>query len=849
MIALLAWRDNEVSARLSLRYPVAAQAAQPSGHGSYSYRVSMGTALLSQNDTSLSPALLYEDGQLLGPGNAMHTEIGTRGQGRFSFWKGDLVFSASDNSDPRMNGRQYTLVLPLKNPFMSWSLVILLTISLIFGFVYSGFYKINVPQKLKTLLPTSPYGKLALFVFLAMSLLITYIGRNERSGWNKIQTPIDRRASLVSLIGWSNLQADAIPLMAEDRPSMHQVIMFSGGQSNMDFRFLRAMMGFVAALFAPFLGIVKGLLLANYISWCAAAWAAWRFTKKVFQDELAALIAVLLVAGGMGFVVHIGDYGAHLMGFTFYYLGILLIYESRVWSERRPLRIHLIVGLFLALASLAYGTSLALTVGYIVVAAWPGRNRWHHLALAAVIAFSARPMWNGYLSFLNSTINGIDLGYSFQALENAYWFQQPWSAWLAILQQHNLLKTLAYNLVQFLLFVDSPLVLAIGLLSFFALPKRPALWWFYVVFFCLPFAAAIWTYSKPIAGLGYLVYGTSLLVYAAFAGAMSRLLSSLNVYRPVGVGLLVIIVVTHFGWSTAHFWNYLGPVKTYFNDFDYSKSLLTSPPAEVLSLTGAEPTPVYFGGNASLQQAGVYIDTSRVLVKPSLGYALLSRALFFLYLAPLVFLAIPKCDMDQTTIHPGRFPRLQSSLISLGKRVSSPMFVGFVTTWILFVMFAMMLQTRPAFTNQWDALRIPAGEKVRYTITLSDPFLDALERQWRANPEAELWFFSQPNHGSCQIEVLIGNQKYLTATLPNRWRGGNRARSSPSEVIAALRTHRQVTLVVTALEETTLAGWQRNGLSGRNLVTTFPGPQPILLAFEIRLRSPGGTGILIFAGF
>jgi len=655
----------------------------------------------------------------------------------------------------------------------------------------------------------------------------------------------------VSLIGWSYLQADAMPLMAEDGSSINQVIMFSGGQSGMDFRFLRGMMGFVGALFAPFLGIIKGLLLANYISWATAAWAAWRFTKKVFSDELAALIAVLLVAGGMGFVVHIGDYGAHLMGFASYYLGILLIYESRVWCERRPLRIHLILGLYLALASLAYGTSLALIVGYILVAAWPGRNRWYNVALAAGVAFSARPIWNWFLNVLNSLINGVTTWNNLQGLENGYWFARPWSAWLAILQQHSLIRTIAYDLVQFLLFVDSPLVLAIGILSFIMLPRRPALWWFYIVFFSLPLASAIWAYSKPTGGLGYLIYGISLLVYSAFAGAMSRLLRWLSAYRPVVVVFLAIIVIVHFGWSTAHFWNYLGPVKTYFYTFNYSKKLLTSAPAEVLSLTGTDPTPVYFGGNASLEQAGVYIDDSKVAVNPSLGYTLLSRALFFLYLAPLVFLVVPKRDLeiDQATISKSRFLRFQTILIWLRRRASSPIFLAFIGTWILSAIFAMMLQTRPAFTNQWEAVRIPPGEKVRYTITLSDQFLEALDKQWRANPKAELWFFSQPSRGSCQIEVLIGERSYLTAKLPNAWRGGNQAFSSTSEVIDALHTNRQVTLVVTALEETALAGWQRNGLSGRDLETTFPGHQRILPAFEIRLRSPEEIGTLILAGF
>jgi hypothetical protein len=54
-----------------------------------------------------SPLLLLEDGNILGTGHDRHVEIFTLGQGRYSFWKGLLYFSASDNSDPNTNGRRY----------------------------------------------------------------------------------------------------------------------------------------------------------------------------------------------------------------------------------------------------------------------------------------------------------------------------------------------------------------------------------------------------------------------------------------------------------------------------------------------------------------------------------------------------------------------------------------------------------------------------------------------------------------------------------------------------------------------------------------------------------------------
>lgn len=67
-------------------------------------------------DGGLEPRLkLKEDGNALGPrlgtefrsATSIEREIGEVGKGRYAFERGFLHFSASDNSDPRRNGRFY----------------------------------------------------------------------------------------------------------------------------------------------------------------------------------------------------------------------------------------------------------------------------------------------------------------------------------------------------------------------------------------------------------------------------------------------------------------------------------------------------------------------------------------------------------------------------------------------------------------------------------------------------------------------------------------------------------------------------------------------------------------------
>lgn len=52
---------------------------------------------------------LFEDGQPLGPRHQAHRWVRELGSGRYSHWGNVLVFSASDNTDPRTNGRRYSL--------------------------------------------------------------------------------------------------------------------------------------------------------------------------------------------------------------------------------------------------------------------------------------------------------------------------------------------------------------------------------------------------------------------------------------------------------------------------------------------------------------------------------------------------------------------------------------------------------------------------------------------------------------------------------------------------------------------------------------------------------------------
>jgi hypothetical protein len=86
---------------------------EPAGGYCFAARTSsdLGPADSSQNPYA-SPLLLFEDGVELGPPHTLHETIRGHGLGHFSHWRNTLLFSTSDNSDPRSNGRDYSVYAP-----------------------------------------------------------------------------------------------------------------------------------------------------------------------------------------------------------------------------------------------------------------------------------------------------------------------------------------------------------------------------------------------------------------------------------------------------------------------------------------------------------------------------------------------------------------------------------------------------------------------------------------------------------------------------------------------------------------------------------------------------------------
>lgn len=94
--------------RALARRPHAGEMREVRAEQGHCYLADVPAQLLSDREHA-SSLLLLEDGKRLGPAHAPHDAIRGSGGGLYSHWGATLYFSSSDNTDPRTNGRSYTV--------------------------------------------------------------------------------------------------------------------------------------------------------------------------------------------------------------------------------------------------------------------------------------------------------------------------------------------------------------------------------------------------------------------------------------------------------------------------------------------------------------------------------------------------------------------------------------------------------------------------------------------------------------------------------------------------------------------------------------------------------------------
>jgi hypothetical protein len=659
---------------------------------------------------------------------------------------------------------------------------------------------------------------IAVVSFLASSLLSVILGSGERSGFVSMGQPGAWDFS-ESMLGYCYLHG-AQPFMKENIPHVTQVGLFHGARKAQDlcefpqeFRYLRGLYSFLGSLLTPPLDVITALLVVNWLCWAGCTWTAWRLTRDAFHSEHAAALAAVLTAGGIAMTAHIHDYSPHLLAFATYYVGVWVLYRSRVWRRRRPWRTHLRLGMCLLVASLAYNTGIMLTAAYVLTAL--RRNRLAPVFAAAAMGLTARPLWQ---FVLNMPAEDLDAKYLYLAWEN--WKALPNQDW------YWLIRTPLRWLAECVLFFDSPLVVFLGLLACLVSPMSLSKRWFGAAVIGMPLLATFLIVPAASAR-GYIVASGAVWVYACLGFQASRgWASSRRAVRGATTGVMITLLAIHFLWSGAHLVRYWGPVKTYFLGLDEGRMYFL--PFEVMSLTGQEPTPVLFGGDASLAEAGVYIGPQehRLHEDEVSFWTGVRYGGFFVICLGLLLLAAGRTWRQRTV---------------------------FLATWFGVYLVAAILADRafrslPAFFPVTRAIVLQPGDRIRLEVDLSPRFLEALRRTRKDGDQVVLYILHRRQEG-LDIGFFAGATSLSVAP---RHFDEFLLEADPGALDVIMQS-RQLSMVVFNRGEQPheLGGWQRVGLAGRKFsldsAESTAADPTVLPLCEVRLYSASGR--LKLAGF
>ncbi len=126
----------------------------------------------SPSHAQASRLILRENGKAAGKAHALHNTIRTNGLGDYSHWGKVILFSASDCSDPRTNGRSYEVVM---EPSLSqWARVSWFVAAIIVGVI--GKYYLSRVSRFRQLF--SDINRLSRTMFVS-----TTIGQGPVLGW------------------------------------------------------------------------------------------------------------------------------------------------------------------------------------------------------------------------------------------------------------------------------------------------------------------------------------------------------------------------------------------------------------------------------------------------------------------------------------------------------------------------------------------------------------------------------------------------------------------------------------------------------------------------------------------
>jgi hypothetical protein len=276
---------------------------------------------------------------------------------------------------------------------------------------------------------------------------------------------------------------------------------------------------------------------------------------------------------------------------------------------------------------------------------------------------------------------------------------------------------------------------------------------------------------------------------------------------------LVLLCVAQLVWSTSHHALSVAPAKSFLMGTIKAAPLFGGSPT-ISNLSGAEPLPEAFGGDASFAEAGM-VDTpaAEPLSPRLLPQALLSRWWFVSGFLILLW-------------------------VGLDERRRRRWATAALVVWFVFgslVSFVRIDQQPLAFDQRGP--KLDPGSKIGYTIDVNPELTDAFAAGGLDSVGGRLELYVGTSGPLAVRWFADGDEIALEPLSRRRWRVATE--TDPARMLSARRWRFEIQNAGDAA--LLLRGWQRYGLVGRRL--DLADEAAVLPALEVRLREPQ-TGVL-----
>lgn len=603
----------------------------------------------------------------------------------------------------------------------------------------------------------------------------------------------------------------------------------------------RIFYSFMSLPFHPIVGDMVALRLTNILLFCASAMLIFLSAREISGCNAAGFAASVLFAASMPAAATMGSFSAH--GGSLFFACLWTWAMLHLLARPEGLRPRIVLGLsaLLGLWALTYGSWVVGLASLLVFLAF--QRRWLLMPIPILIGFAAGRAqilameWAGFGSVPDGQIAVLKLALTthwagLSALDPDYF----WSIGKFLID---------------LLFLDNPVVVALGILALVTYRGRGALLFWAMAL--LP-VGLLFIYQPPDGYIrGYAVPGLAAAVFPLIGHWFARGFLALRQGSPARIALVVGVcglALSSVVWANLFRLGVTLPTVAYFSGVTNLCQPLSIERTTYLDATGnPDHTPRLFGGTAPLRD---FVEMRPGATPPDASQVI----------------GLASWARSWVTAKPVAIKVQSVMLLLIGVLLFAFLKARHAALVMLALLVALFLPMRhrvadyTTLFSPWNYKAMSANDRIDATMQLSPGFIERLEASAPPDATAQIYVNHIGRGGLCMRMTALGKSEGSQPRWP--W-GDPRAATTVSmplaEMIERLKVAGNRLDVSLGLEgeacgkdTVTIGGWRKVGEgTARSATMTLADGTPVPLdrfpAIEIRVERPSSRSPIGFGPY